>query len=78
MQLHNSNESVNFLKEHLPGRYVEKTLERLGWEKDKTNIARVRNVRYGFSKDSIVLLTLIEIANENKEAAEAVRKIISN
>lgn len=78
MQVHNSKQTIAFLKQHLPSKYVEKTLEKLGWEIDKKNIWKVRNVRYGSSNDSQILLALVEIANENKIAAEAVREIISN
>lgn len=78
MHLHNSKENIAFLKEHLPGQYVKKTLEKLEWEIDEKNIQKVRNVRYGISRDNTIMLALVEIANENKKAAEAVQEIINN
>lgn len=71
-------QAYNFIDEHLPYTYVEPTIQyfsRKGQKAPSKTI--IRNVRNKIIFRNDILLALVEVAHENKEAVEKIKFLTS-
>ncbi|WJS94201.1 hypothetical protein NYQ10_19110 [Flavobacterium johnsoniae] len=73
-----NQKAYEFINKHLPSTYVDLTINRLV-EKGHTapSKALIRNVKNRTILRNDILLALVEVANENKQAIERINFLIS-
>jgi len=73
-----NEKAYEFINKHLPSTYVDLTINRL-IEKGHTapSKALIRNVKNRTILRNDILLALVEVANENKQAIERINFLIS-
>lgn len=78
-ETHSHNvQAYNFIDEHLPYTYVEPTIQCLIRKGNPApSKTLVRNVRNKIIFRNDILLALVEVANENKEAVEKIKLLTS-
>ncbi|RUT70031.1 hypothetical protein D0817_12665 [Flavobacterium cupreum] len=71
-------QAYNFIDEYLPYTYVEPTIQYLSRKGIKApSKTIIRNVRNKIIFRNDILLALVEVANENKEAVEKIKLLTS-
>lgn len=73
-----NQKAYEFINKHLPSTYVDLTISRIIEKGHKAPTkALIRNVKNRIIVRNDILLALVEVANENKEALERINFLIS-
>ncbi len=64
----------DLLENHLPKEYTKKVIKKLALEEIAVSSGAVRNVKYGYCKNMAVFNAIIEIAREQKEISDRLKK----